>query len=408
MPLDSQIPLMGYQVPKIDYQARQEGDLRLKQLMMQDKLMQQQMADDQAQRQAFSQSGGDQDSYIKALAQGQNPKAYSEALKVQADRKKAGFDTDKAQIESALKKLEIGGQLMSGVRDQASYTQARQQAQAMGLDVSSMPDVYDPMIIQQNRQKAISVKDQLTQALQQQQFNETARHNTTTEGLTARGQNMVDARARENTAAVAGKPFEVTGPDGTPMLVQQDKQGNMKPVQGYGPKFKEEKPLTDSQSKALLFGSRMRESDKVLGDLAKDGTNSSIPGSRSPVIGGVINAFSGENQQALDQAKRDFMTAVLRRESGASISPSEFSVADKQYFPQIGDSEKVLKQKALNRKLAIDGVLIEVPEKHRASLQPRTEQASQPNSPSRQIVRTGTQNGRKVVQYSDGSIEYAD
>ena len=31
-------------------------------------------------------------------------------------------------------------------------------------------------------------------------------------------------------------PFEVTGPDGKPMLVQQDKQGNIKPVQGYKPK----------------------------------------------------------------------------------------------------------------------------------------------------------------------------
>jgi hypothetical protein len=26
----------------------------------------------------------------------------------------------------------------------------------------------------------------------------------------------------------------------------------------------------------------------------------------------------------------------------------------------------------------------------------------------KQVVRTGTSNGRKVVQYSDGSIEYAD
>jgi len=26
----------------------------------------------------------------------------------------------------------------------------------------------------------------------------------------------------------------------------------------------------------------------------------------------------------------------------------------------------------------------------------------------KQAVRTGTSNGRKVVQYSDGSIEYAD
>lgn len=252
MPLDSQIPLMGYQVPKIDYQARQEGDLRLKQLMMQDKLMQQQMADDQAQRQAFSQSGGDSDAYLKALAQGQNPKAYNEALKAAADRKKAGFDTDKAQLESALKKLELGGQLFSGIKDQQSYLRAKQQAQAYGLDVSGMPDVYDPVIVEQNRLKSLSVKDQITQALQQKQFDETARHNTATERLTLRGQNMADSRAREATAATIGKPFEVTGPDGNPILVQQDKTGKISPVQGYGPKAGEKTGSKVGDAKDVL------------------------------------------------------------------------------------------------------------------------------------------------------------
>lgn len=34
--------------------------------------------------------------------------------------------------------------------------------------------------------------------------------------------------------------------------------------------------------------------------------------------------------------------------------------------------------------------------------------APAPMSPGRTVVRTGTQNGRKVVQYSDGTIDYAD
>jgi hypothetical protein len=164
------------------------------------------------------------------------------------------------------------------------------------------------------------------------------------------------------------KPFEVTGQDGQPMLVQQDKQGNIRPVQGYGPKAAADKPLNDSQSKALLFGSRMQAANKVLADLEKSGVSASMPGSRTPIIGGIISAAQGANQQSLDQAKRDFMTAILRRESGASISPTEFDTADKQYFPQIGDSKQVIAQKAANRKLAIDGVLAEVPEKARGSL----------------------------------------
>ena len=46
----------------------------------------------------------------------------------------------------------------------------------------------------------------------------------------------------------------------------------------------------------------------------------------------------------------------MRRESGAAIAQSEFSTARKQYFPQPGDSEKVLAQKAANRALVIRGL----------------------------------------------------
>lgn len=132
------------------------------------------------------------------------------------------------------------------------------------------------------------------------------------------------------------------------------------------------KPLNDSQSKALLFGTRMQESHKILDQLAAEGTATSVPGSRAPLIGGIIGSLSSDNQQMLDQAKRDFMTAVLRRESGASISTGEYDNADKQYFPQIGDSQKVIAQKSRNRELAISGILAEVPEKQRGSITPKS------------------------------------
>lgn len=190
--------------------------------------------------------------------------------------------------------------------------------------------------------------------------------------VTIRGQNMTDARARESTAATLTKPFEVTGPDGNPMLVQQDKQGNIRPVQGFGPKAGAEKPLNDTQSKALLFGSRMREADKVLDALAKEGTQASIPGARAGYgIGATLNVLSSAKQQQLNQAKRDFVNAVLRRESGAVIAESEFENAEKQYFPQVGDSKEVIAQKAKNRKLATDGILQEVPANRRDALKPQ-------------------------------------
>lgn len=136
---------------------------------------------------------------------------------------------------------------------------------------------------------------------------------------------------------------------------QNNPQGGIIPLQGF------QKPLNDVQAKAQLFGTRMQEADKILADLEKGGKSFSTPGANTPIIGGFINTLNTEQGQMLDQAKRDFTNAVLRRESGAAIAPSEFASADKQYFPQIGDSEKVIAQKARARQIAIQGILSEVP-----------------------------------------------
>lgn len=195
--------------------------------------------------------------------------------------------------------------------------------------------------------------------------------------------NATDARIKSEGSAnraQSDRHFNTTQENGRTQVVQSDNGPvlvNMRTGAGRvltgadgAPLPGVTKPLNDSQSKALLFGTRMQEADKVLAQLANDGTTTSIPGSRAPVIGGIINALSSGNRQSLDQAKRDFMTAALRRESGASISPGEFDTADKQYFPQPGDSDQVKAQKARNRQLAIHGVLVEVPEKQRGSITP--------------------------------------
>jgi hypothetical protein len=49
--------------------------------------------------------------------------------------------------------------------------------------------------------------------------------------------------------------------------------------------------------------------------------------------------------QKYEQAQRDFVNAVLRPESGATITDTEFANAKKQYFPQVGDTPAVIKQK---------------------------------------------------------------
>lgn len=190
--------------------------------------------------------------------------------------------------------------------------------------------------------------------------------------VTMRGQNMADARSRETTAAAISKPFEVTGPDGTPVLVQQDRAGNIRPVEGYQPKQSASKPLTESQAKALLFATRMQESGKTIDELAAKGVKSPSLGQQltggEGFTGTIATALASPEQQQVDQAQRDFINAVLRRESGAAISSGEFANARKQYFAQPGDSQQVIAQKAKNRETAINGLFAEVPEGRRTSV----------------------------------------
>ena len=115
--------------------------------------------------------------------------------------------------------------------------------------------------------------------------------------------------------------------------------------------------FNQGQGIAAGFADRMASADAILNDpkllpAMTDPTKPALAG--IPVAG---NYMVGPEFQQAEQAQRDFVNAILRRESGAAIAPSEFENAKKQYFPQPGDSEAVIKQKADNRRIAIDGVV---------------------------------------------------
>ena len=127
--------------------------------------------------------------------------------------------------------------------------------------------------------------------------------------------------------------------------------------------------LTEGQAKANLFGTRAQEANKIIATLASRGVVApSLPQQLTGgegMTGTLATALATPEQQQVDQAQRDFINATLRRESGAVISPQEFTNARKQYFVQPGDSPQVIAQKARNRELAIAGILAEVPEAKR-------------------------------------------
>lgn len=113
---------------------------------------------------------------------------------------------------------------------------------------------------------------------------------------------------------------------------------------------------TGDQANAAIYARRMAEAEKTLArsDIQKAlMSRQQIAQEAIPIVG---NSLVSKEYQMADQAKRDFINAVLRRESGAAIAQSEFDNANKQYFPQPGDADEVLRQKARNRQIAIEGI----------------------------------------------------
>jgi muramidase (phage lysozyme) len=119
--------------------------------------------------------------------------------------------------------------------------------------------------------------------------------------------------------------------------------------------------LTNDQANAGLYADRMRAANAIISKPAIGSAAMGFSGSAQRLAtdllpGSIANNLVTSNFQQLDQAQRDFINAVLRRESGATIQPHEFENAQRQYFPLSGDAEPVLKQKAANRQIAIDGI----------------------------------------------------
>lgn len=122
------------------------------------------------------------------------------------------------------------------------------------------------------------------------------------------------------------------------------------------------KPMTDEQSKAAGFADRMLAAESVISNpkIATALTsrfNRAVTGDMTGVGVPFGNELAGPDYQKATQAQRSFINAVLRRESGAVISPSEFEEARKQYFPAPGDSQEVLEQKANERRIAYENMM---------------------------------------------------
>jgi hypothetical protein len=333
-------------------------------MLQKNKLMQRDMAEQdalkQAAKDAFDPTTGklDASKYSSALGQGGHVKQLNEFETQQREQKKA-------QIKEALDKFGVIGQLMGGVRDQSSYDSARQQAASiLGPDaVANISPVYNPREIEANRVRALSVKEQLEQQMKQLEFGEKQRHHKATESVSWANHGLSKQRLNMEQSAPKGQIIQTD--KGT--MIVDPRSGTAQPVTGPDgkPLVGAGKAPTEFQGKSAAFGARADLADKTItgltGKYSPVAINSKMAVESTPLIGGIIGAATNkmalsQNDQKAEQAQRDFVNAILRQESGAVISDTEFDNARKQYFPQPGDGAEVVAQKAKNRKTAIEGL----------------------------------------------------
>jgi len=321
------------------------------------------------------------------------------------EQAKSDLENRKLQLETAKAEVEDQYRIISSATPD-NYGQLRELAvQKYGEEAAQrLPPVYDERAIQGLGMSLLSSKDkidlaqkQIDQQFDREKFEETKRHNKASEGifgnsLTGKAYNILlngepGTPEYELATSAATRPRyqQVTGPDGTTQLVAVTPElpaGIVKPPAMKGtnditPTTPSDQLLpapsgkgysvtpiegtqqaakpTEGQSNAGLYVSRMEESNKIISDLVNNGYKPTI--ATDTVADSALGNFALTPQgQQFTQAKRDFINAVLRRESGAVINPDEFTNANKQYFPQPGDSKEVLLQKKRNRETAIKGI----------------------------------------------------
>lgn len=186
--------------------------------------------------------------------------------------------------------------------------------------------------------------------------------------------------------------FEKDGQPGVP-----GRTANQLLAEGYKLKTKD---FTEGQTKSAGFANRMKKAESVMAGIKDYDPASAIEHGRAgvPLFGNYL--ASAEHQQ-YSQAASDWVRAKLRKESGAVIGDEEMAKEIETYFPMPGDSDAVIKQKAGARKIATDNLIAESQGAYRklfvkGELNGKT------------VTRTGMHKGKKVIEYSDGSIEYAN
>ena len=114
--------------------------------------------------------------------------------------------------------------------------------------------------------------------------------------------------------------------------------------------------MTEGQSKDAVYATRAEGALKVLDPVANILTNAGMGAANMDPTGIIRGSVQSPEYQMAAQAGQEFLQAILRKDTGAAITPSEEDSYGQVYLPRPGDGEEVLAQKQLSRRRALEAL----------------------------------------------------
>jgi hypothetical protein len=309
------------------------------------------------------------------------------------------------KMQAAKQSMEMQGRLLQGVRDEQSYQAAKQQAQQYGIDVSQLPPNYDPAFVKQALARTMSQMDQFDMLYKQHMMNGLSAPQQSSEGFFA-----ADKR---------GNVTILKGPDGKPLMpttIDPNAQGSVAEAKARG----------TAQGKAQVaneqgFGQAEATANQIIGVIDKamshpgreysTGMSSMLPviaGSDASDFRAVLDQIKGQAfLQAFESLKGGGqITEVEGQKATQAIARLDTAQSEEEFLRSLQDLRQIVGAGLERARRKAGGTAQASPAGAGGVLSPA--QATTAPAATRTKVRSGTLDGRKVVEYSDGSVEYAD
>lgn len=291
----------------------------------------------------------------------QNPEM---ALELQQQFQERDINAGKLKNENAKSELSLKTEKAKYWRDvlatatPETYPSIIQQAQQDGMGfATNAPQQFDPAFIKQNVMTA-------------DKFLESLKPKAPTTRTVRMGNDTVTQQFNEQTGQFeevgrgsAFAPKEPTLPSG----YEANPAGGLRPIAGgpQDPSTKANKTakITEGERKAATLLKRIEFSENQLSNVTSSNKDAQKPGLlqnglRSVGMDSAANYLTSGDRQKVEAAQLDILDAALTLGTGAAYTREQLEGYRKSYFPQIGDDQGTIADKADRLKNVIDAAKI--------------------------------------------------